>query len=234
MSRHDLHSQGDARSHQLLLFHGSQLKCLPRGSRELQSPHPNTNLPAGITNEQLLARFSNGVFGGRIFTPERWIAPIMQRCIDEDVIAATGRDSSIPPPLWDLDALSQTTLPPLGTTLFGLLTLFDTSACTDAHRTAVFPASANVPRPTFAFAEYAGRTRSRGLAASHRFEVTREREREQEHVGEEEVEFAVITFSHVRSNPATGGKSLPTWFVWFHVLYSGLLFAEGIREVLRG
>lgn len=36
-------------------------------------------LPAGITDEELLARLKKGAFGGWIFAPGRWIAPLMQR-----------------------------------------------------------------------------------------------------------------------------------------------------------
>ncbi|RAL03581.1 uncharacterized protein BO80DRAFT_401730 [Aspergillus ibericus CBS 121593] len=187
---------------------------------------PTRELPAGITDEELLARFTKGAFGGWIFTPERWIAPLIQRCIDAELISAIKTSSSDPstPPIWKLDSLSRDILPPLGSTLFGLLTLFDTSTCTEDHRISVFPDSIHIPRPNFAFAEYAGRTKSQGLAASHRFEVTREYKD-----GEDRVR---LTFSHIRSNPRTGGKSLPSWFVWFHVLYSGLLFADGIKEIM--
>ncbi|PYH80233.1 hypothetical protein BO82DRAFT_375706 [Aspergillus uvarum CBS 121591] len=148
-------------------------------------------LPAGIFDEELFARFTKGAFGGWILTPERWIAPLIQRSIHYELILAIKTSSSDPstPPIWKLDSLSRDTFPPLGSTLFGLFILFDTS-----------------------------------LAASHRFEVTRKYKD-----GEDRVK---MTFSHIRSDPRAGGKSIPSWFVWFHVLCSGLLFADGIRKVI--
>ncbi|OQE44095.1 hypothetical protein PENCOP_c002G08837 [Penicillium coprophilum] len=148
---------------------------------------PAKNLPHGITDEEVLARFSKGVFGGWIFTPERWMAPFAQYLIDSEVTSSSDPALS-GHPIWKLESLSRNTLPPLGSTLFGLLTLFDTSACTEARRISVFPESQDIPRPNFAFAEYAGRTKSLGLAASHRFEVNRELK------GSEDV--IKLTFSH--------------------------------------
>ncbi|KAJ5178561.1 uncharacterized protein N7500_001260 [Penicillium coprophilum] len=175
---------------------------------------PAKNLPHGITDEEVLARFSKGVFGGGY------------SLLRGGWHLTSSSDPALPGhSIWKLESLSRNTLPPLGSTLFGLLTLFDTSACTEAHRISVFPESQDIPRPNFAFAEYAGRTKSLSLAASHRFEVNRELK------GSEDV--IQLTFSHVRSNPANGGKPLPGWFIWFHVLYSKLLFADGIRELLR-
>jgi len=49
----------------------------------------------------------------------------------------------------------------------------------------------------------------------------------------QEEEAVKIKFSHVRCNPVRGGRVVPGWFVQFHVFYATLLFADGIREVLK-
>lgn len=75
--------------------------------------------------------------------------------------------------------------------------------------------------------EYAGRTKGRSLAASHRFELLRESP-----AGDGEDEGVTIIYSHVRSNPRTGGQVYGWFMTAMHVCYAHLLFAEGVREVL--
>ncbi|KAI9371591.1 hypothetical protein BJX61DRAFT_18322 [Aspergillus egyptiacus] len=190
---------------------------------------PLRKLTKGISDEEILARLSRGYFGGWGFSPERWIAPWVQGIIDHDVVTnatiSNGDASAELVKISSPDSLSRDHLPALGACLFDLYYLLDTSACSTEHRTRVFPGSAQFPRPEGTFAEYAGRTKGRSLAASHRFEVIRETV-----AGEEQVK---IIYSHVRSNPRTGGRVYSTVMTGLHVLYAHLLFADGIREVLN-
>ncbi|KAL4747435.1 hypothetical protein BDW72DRAFT_209633 [Aspergillus terricola var. indicus] len=195
---------------------------------------PLRELKQRINDEEILARFSRGFFAGWVFGPERWIAPFVQGIIDHNVFAnarASTGDSSSRPDAHDRDvsrpnAMSQQRLPPLGACLFGLYYLIDTSFCSPKYRTSIFPASAHRPRPERSFVEYAGRTQGRSLAASHRFELIRERPVAN---GEEEI---TIIYSHVRSNPRTGGRVYSRPMTAMHVCYAHLLFAEGAREAL--
>lgn len=123
--------------------------------------------------------------------------------------------------------MSQKHLPPLGACLFGLYYLIDTSAYSAKDRELTFPSSARTPRPGRSFVEYAGRTKGRSLAASHRFELLRESP-----AGDGEDEGVTIIYSHVRSNPRTGGQVYGWFMTAMHVCYAHLLFAEGVREVL--
>ncbi|KAL3467658.1 hypothetical protein BJX64DRAFT_248270 [Aspergillus heterothallicus] len=130
--------------------------------------------------------------------------------------------------------MPRTSLPPLGACLFGLYYLIDTSTCGTEYRRSIFPSSAVVPRPDRSFVEYAGRTSGRSLAASHRFELSRgdlmRSKSKDDGDGEENV---TIVYSHVRSNPRTGGQVYSKLMTAMHVVYAHLLFAEGVREVLR-
>ncbi|KAL3429609.1 hypothetical protein BDV09DRAFT_202871 [Aspergillus tetrazonus] len=195
---------------------------------------PLHELKQGIDDEEILARFSKGFFAGWIFGPERWIAPFVQGIIDHEVFSnareSPGNSCSRPdasdPDNPRPNAMSQQRLPPLGACLFGLYYLIDTSVCSPKYRTSIYPASAQRPRPERSFVEYAGRTQGRSLAASHRFELVRERP-----VANGEAEITII-YSHVRSNPRTGGQVYSRPMTAMHVCYAHLLFAEGVREVL--
>ncbi|KAL4924014.1 uncharacterized protein BDV17DRAFT_301361 [Aspergillus undulatus] len=189
-------------------------------------------LKSGISDEEILARFSRGFFGGWGFSPERWIAPCVQGIIDHEVF--TRR--------WQLDAagdsypdtnpdtcnishpnvMSKERLPPLGACLFGLYYLVDTNVCISEYN---YPSNA---RPERSFVEYAGRTRGRSLAASHRFEIFRQFSGPT--LGDQEQ--VMIIYSHVRSNPRNGGQVYSRPMTAMHVCYAHLLFADGIREVL--
>lgn len=123
-------------------------------------------------------------------------------------------------------SMPQKHLPPLGACLFGLYYLIDTSTCSDKDRELTFPSSAQVARPDRSFVEYAGRTKGRSLAASHRFELIRDSQTVDDEDG------VTIVYSHVRSNPRTGGRVYGRFMTTMHVCYAHLLFAEGVREVL--
>ncbi|KAL6239536.1 hypothetical protein BDW75DRAFT_250406 [Aspergillus navahoensis] len=195
---------------------------------------PLYKLKQGIDDEEILARFSKGFFAGWVFGPERWIAPFVQGIIDHEVFAsarASTADASSHQDAYEYDishpnAMSQQRLPPLGACLFGLYYLVDMSACSSKDRALVFPTSTQIPRPERSFVEYAGRTKGRSLAASHRFELVREHP-----LGDRE-EGVTIIYSHVRSNPRTGGQVYSRPMTAMHVCYAHLLFAEGVREIL--
>ncbi|KAL4989435.1 hypothetical protein BDW68DRAFT_175960 [Aspergillus falconensis] len=195
---------------------------------------PLHKLKQGIDDKEILARFSKGFFAGWVFGPERWIAPFVQGIIDHEVFAsartaAADASSHHDAYVYDIsspNAMSQQRLPPLGACLFGLYYLIDTSVCSSKDRALTFSASTRTPRPERSFVEYAGRTKGRSLAASHRFELAREHP-----IGNHE-EGVTIIYSHVRSNPRTGGQVYSRPMTAMHVCYAHLLFAEGVREVL--
>ncbi|KAL4867497.1 hypothetical protein BDV12DRAFT_186670 [Aspergillus spectabilis] len=192
---------------------------------------PLRKLRSGIDDEEILARFSRGYFGGWMFTPERWIAPYVQGIIDHDVFARSRVPGYATSDIYKISSpngLSSKHLPPLGACLFSLYYLLESSICSPGYRTEVFLSSGQTPRPDRSFVEYAGRTKGRSLAASHQFEVIREAPVSTP--GGEE--YVTIIYSHVRSNPRTGGRVYSRPMTAMHICYAHLLFADGIREVL--
>ncbi|KAL4886214.1 hypothetical protein BJY04DRAFT_213745 [Aspergillus karnatakaensis] len=181
---------------------------------------PLQNLNKSITDEEILARFSKGYFGGWMFSPERWVAPFVQGVVEHDVITNSRSDPR--PDGYEIsttDSLSTQHIAPLGAL---------------KHRGKVFPYSKGISRPERSFVEYAGLTKGRSLAASHRFEVARVKldfNCEDQNEGEG---YATIVYSHVRSNPLTGGRVYSRPMTAMHVVYAHLLFADGVREVLGG
>ncbi|KAL3494426.1 hypothetical protein BJX62DRAFT_234301 [Aspergillus germanicus] len=196
---------------------------------------PPQDLKPGLNDEEILARFSKGYFAGAVFAPERWIAQFVQGIIDHEVITnarVLKLDANLQLEAYNIDrptAMPRDHLPPLGACLFGLYYLIDTSVCSPQHRESVFPGSMKISRSNRSFVEYAGRTSGRSLAASHRFEIFRE---DPTANGDDE-ESITILYSHVRSNPLTGGKVYSKPMTAMHVCYAHLLFANGVREVLK-
>lgn len=81
----------------------------------------------------------------------------------------------------------------------------------------------------FASAEFvAGGSKSFELISSHRFEVSREHDQEEEGRGG----LVTVTFSHVSCNSVTG-RPYSKFFRWLHLVYARLLFADGIRAILE-
>lgn len=232
------------------------------------------DLRAGISDEEILARFTRGFFGGWIFTPERWFFLLTHfSLMDHDgksclisgwasfkslriaklhcfgvkayichltafqnisPINLTNkqieRDGELLPvnknQIWTTSAFSKTTPLPLGMLLFGNFLVFESSGATQQQREDLFPAAKHVHQPNFVCAEFVGGpSKTFGLLPSHRFEVIRERE------GEDD-ERVRVTLSHVRCDPFTG-QPVRGIIKYFHLLYARLLFADGIREVMR-
>ncbi|KAH9897516.1 hypothetical protein F4778DRAFT_238247 [Xylariomycetidae sp. FL2044] len=136
--------------------------------------------------------------------------------------------------------------PPVGSFLFHAFLVLDSSSINPAHRAQLLPAGYDEhQRPPHAFVEMAYGGAGLGLVGTHRFEVSRrgrgsddiERSGEGGKGGEEgkerEEELVDITFSAVCCRTSTG-LAPPRWLLWFHVLYSRLLFSDGIRGVLEG
>lgn len=133
--------------------------------------------------------------------------------------------------IWSPDALSRTKPPPLGALLFGNFMVFDSPSATSQEREALFPGAAEkrharAPEDVVCMEVVAGPSRAFGLLPSHRFEVRREEP------GEGDEVRVWVTLSHVRCDPYNGRKGR-SWLKAFHLVYARLLFADGVREVVR-
>ncbi|KAJ4391116.1 hypothetical protein N0V93_004731 [Gnomoniopsis smithogilvyi] len=202
---------------------------------------PKRDLRTGISDEEILARFTKGFFGGWVFTPERWFFLLTRfSLMDHDALShvspvnltnkKTERNGHVLPvnqnQIWKASIISRTSPIPLGTLLFGNFLVFESSVARQAEREALFPAAKHVTRPDFVFTEViGGPSKTFGLLPSHRFEVTRENEGAAD-------EMVKVTLSHVRCDPFSG-KPVRGVIKYFHLLYARLLFADGIREVVQ-
>lgn len=134
--------------------------------------------------------------------------------------------------IWDLNALSAKVPPPSGSLLFGnfLLAQRVLSSATGRGETKQrHPKSTPDSPGDFASAEFvAGGSKSFELISSHRFEVTREHEPEEDGRGG----LVTVTFSHVSCNSVTG-RPYSAFFRSLHLVYARLLFADGIRAILE-
>lgn len=133
--------------------------------------------------------------------------------------------------IWDLGALSQKAAPPSGSLLFGNFLLAEkVSSATERRETEQPPAEpSSESSQDFASAEFvAGGSRTFELISSHRFEVTREQDREEKGRGD----LVTVTFSHV-SCKSVSGRPYSTFFRSLHLVYARLLFADGIRAILE-
>ena len=212
-------------------------------ARDLSSP---------MGDEEILARFCKGFWGGWAFSPERWLfkwtgasvtkftgtSPNRKLNAPERVyfgrltsILVPGKkvENLVPTQIWYLSEFSTKKAPVIGSLLFNNFLVLDCSNASLVERTKLFPSSADIPRPTFAFADFAAGSNESTFSMSHRFEVTREQQPVEPN-GEEEM--IKITFSHVRCSPKTGGKPFPAWILPLHVAYAKLLFNDGIRAVM--
>lgn len=224
---------------------------------------PAAKLRAGITEKEVLALFTKGFFGGWIFTPERWLFILTGISFAnfegrQPVQPGTGRHNKrlaktdrthcdiginltskpAEPPaqeIWKTSSLSPKSIPPLGSLLFGNFLLADSTSATSHQQQKDLFASKPPSRPPQGteFAEFvAGGSVWVELVSSHRFEVARGLHSGKDQ-GNDEEDMLQVTFSHASGNSRSGRRySRP--FQWLHLVYARLLFADGIREILKG
>ncbi|KAI3332138.1 hypothetical protein HD806DRAFT_518941 [Xylariaceae sp. AK1471] len=189
---------------------------------------PVHKLQRGISDEEILARFTYGHYGGWVLTPERWLLRIFKPSITH--ISALDEGGSLPqlsltPTIW---SLTRTGLPPLGSRLFGVFLLLDCSVANPQERGQKH-SSAPSHRSDHVFAEFVAGSDKSAFAVSQRFEIARQ----QSGTNDETNECVTITASHLLCNPLGGRSVFPGWMRGFHGLYARLLFADGIREVMK-
>ncbi|KAG8164442.1 hypothetical protein KVR01_006360 [Diaporthe batatas] len=189
-------------------------------------------LKPGIENNEILARFTQGFFGGWVFSPERWFFNYTRLSLtNTDKLENIELERSPIQEVWDLSSLSQKSLPPSGSLLFGIFLLSEKLPLKTAGQPGTREPIANTAPGgdgDFVSAEFvAGGSDAYELVSSHRFEVTRENGRKE---GKQDI--VTVTFSHVSCNSVTG-RPYSTFFQWLHNVYARLLFADGIRAVLE-
>ncbi|KAI0141777.1 hypothetical protein GGR57DRAFT_508945 [Xylariaceae sp. FL1272] len=193
------------------------------------------------SNEEILARFVYGCFGGWVFTPERLFIQLAHRVgwpVSITKISGTvptGGSSHLQPlpptqTIWSLPTASNWSIPQLGTTLFGLFMLLDSNAADLGQDPQQVEAVGKPVGQGSVFAEFVAGSNQSTFAVSQRFEITRETCE-----SDDTEKMVTISASHILCNPLTGKEIFPRWFRYFHCWYAKMLFADGIKEVgIRG
>ncbi|KAH7116748.1 hypothetical protein B0J11DRAFT_100244 [Dendryphion nanum] len=193
------------------------------------SRHAYITLQLSLTDEEILARFVKGFFGGYVFTPERCLLRLVGKSI-------TGFDQSKHVPtsyIWSATQIPEKTLPPVNTLLFGTFRVIDYSLAS-AHLTTT---SAEVTSTTmepisqhsYSYIDIVYGSHNLPLVGMKRFSITGERER----IDKEGNRRVLIEYAHSGYNPRTKkpiGGSLVTAF---HSMYAMALFRESLAAVMQ-
>ncbi|GFF22390.1 hypothetical protein IFM61606_08455 [Aspergillus udagawae] len=165
---------------------------------------PLRDLKPGISDEEILARFSKGFFGGWVFAPE---------CIN------TPNPGLVPLPVWQNHAI------PVGTLVFGNWQLLDSSVANPDVRRRLYPThieSTIATKQNQAFVEYVGGSGKSHVVFSDRVEVERDGD------------AVMITLSGFTCDPLTGEPAVPKVVrELLHPVFAKMLLGDGIREILR-
>ncbi|GFF59707.1 hypothetical protein IFM51744_10020 [Aspergillus udagawae] len=187
---------------------------------------PLRDLKPGISDEEILARFSKGFFGVWVFAPERWALRVTGLAMT-DFPAFRDEDlaSTLPTPVWSLSRFDTTTLFPVGTLVFGNSQLLDSSVANPDVRRRLYPThieSTIATKQNQAFVEYVGGSDKSHMVFSDRVEVERD------------WDAVMITLSGFTCDPLTGEPAVPRVVrELLHPVFAKMLLGDGIREILR-
>ncbi|KAJ6149833.1 hypothetical protein N7471_001032 [Penicillium samsonianum] len=167
---------------------------------------------AGLSDEEVLALFSCGFFGGFIFGFERTALRIGGwRLLPARY---TGfKDDSSPIGIWNASELSTLNFPPVGSCLFGAFKVLDKQI------------SLKTSGQYTSYIDYGFGSDEFQFAGCHRFQITRLLPTS----GKPLVQLELQGF---HCNPQRNRPSGTTLFRWFHYIYAKLLFANGVQSVL--
>jgi hypothetical protein len=188
-----------------------------------------------LSDEEILARLTKGVFEGTIFYPEKALLFILGmlgvRRFRADFSSMQHVEnkhhdrllilSEFPNPGQRIHEIPRDSLLPLKSLLFQ-----DTFIVLDSRST---PVPASLPSGQGQFPSYIdigfGSDR-RSFAGFHRLEVSHEQP------AKEGGEYARISLSTITCNPINNVPGFPRMFQSFHTWYAEQLFRDGVREVL--
>ncbi|PVH77616.1 hypothetical protein DL98DRAFT_463419 [Cadophora sp. DSE1049] len=177
-----------------------------------------------LTDEEVLARFLKGFFGGWSFLPERTLFGAL-RLVGRSFIPV-GFTVGIPTDSLSLSSpndLSKTKLPEKYSKLFhGNFMALDVSIRDQGTEALSNSTSENV---TTSFVDIAFGDDRRGFAGLHRLEVSRNEDAEQGGV--------TLCYSSVSCNPTRNVLPFPGLVFAFHRWYGMCLFRDGVEMVLR-
>ncbi|KAL1893034.1 hypothetical protein Sste5346_006715 [Sporothrix stenoceras] len=176
---------------------------------------------AGLSDEEILALFTTGFFGGFIFRIESWLLrvwgarylPARYTGFRADAQAVVVRRPT---------AIPSQRLLPIGSLFFSSFLLVDKHISEPEKE----PSSAD--ETVNSYVDFGFGSDEARFAGSHRFRVTRLP------AATETTDAQVqIDLEHFRCNPQQNIPSLAERIQWFHFLYAKLLFANGIQAILK-
>lgn len=221
---------------------------------------PATQLRSGLDSDEILARFTQGFFGGWIFCPERWffqitglsvtnlngelqyLAKCWNRLSGKGICHTDGLprvlgfenvslEESPIQEIWSLDALSKKVTPTSGSLLFGNFLLAEKVSDAAERRGTELLLPNSAPEGSRNFA-----SAEFVAGGSKSFELISshrfEVTREHGREDKERGDLVTVTFSHVSCN-SVSGRPYSTFFRSLHLIYARLLFADGIRAILE-
>ncbi|OTB07461.1 hypothetical protein M426DRAFT_318133 [Hypoxylon sp. CI-4A] len=197
---------------------------------------PLRDLKSGISDEEILARLTGGFFGGPILTPERWFFAVTGfRVLDVQSVLENirrmprkSRKEFVTQDVWDRSALSNTSVLPVGTVLYGNFLVLDHSWASKRQPEQLPKDYGRYPKPSGSFIElgFGGGPRS-PITGSHRFEVHRHGIDPSKPDSQETVDVVFSCVTDVSQANFSG------WLLMkFHRLYSYLLLSDSVRRVL--
>ncbi|GME43725.1 hypothetical protein NCS57_00863800 [Neofusicoccum parvum] len=160
-----------------------------------------------LSDEQILARFVKGFFGGWVIGPERTILRLFRPSL---VHFPTLKDAGTPISVWSPSSLSPTTLPAKNTVLFGTFQVLDVKI------------EERGDGETESFVDVGFGLDSIAFAGVHRFAVVRR---------EKEVD---LVYEDMCCNPVVDKPLRLGGLHEFHKVYAMLLFREGVADVCNG
>jgi hypothetical protein len=194
----------------------------------------------GLSDENVLALFTKGFFGGFVFGPERFVLRtggyrlIPARYSGNLILSlltytiffwvcvkggkADGKNPGFETPsdaisIWDKSALPNTHLLPVGSHLFGSFQMLDKHIATN-------------PSDHPSYVDYGFGSDQFIFGGSHRFQITRLAATQAE--AEPQIQMEL---QHIRCNPQKNQPSPAEYIERFHYVYAKALFANGIREL---
>jgi hypothetical protein len=194
------------------------------------------SVPNILSDEEILARFVKGFFGGYVFGLERGMSraagkvitrfegklqrykPWYTRALTRKALQDTPMSSHI----WSTTQLSVDELPPLHALCFGVFRVFDSRI-----------EFADTLSQTYSYIDFVFGSDAGFIAGVHRFSVARE---EVDATGEKEADNTtnvIIEFAHSGCNLRENKPLKPDFLQTLHLWYAMLLFKEGIAEVRK-
>jgi hypothetical protein len=187
-----------------------------------------------LTDEEILARFLRGFFGGWVFMPEKGIIALFRRfgrpmvAVGFTGVRMDGRQILSP------GGIEREKLPEKGTVLLG-----GNFMVLDLHVKGEGEGEAD---EGVSFVEIGFGDDRKNFAGMHRFEVLRLPDStdgkvakegvEDEREGEEARGGVQLWYSSISCNPKENKLPFPKWVFGFHEFYAQCLFRDGVREVL--